>query len=747
MGDRDVVFSIGRRVSASVLSLTIGCGATAWAQTTLPEIVVTSPSPIVPRATPPTRPAASGPRSVVPAPSPEPVPVAAAPAIAPVANVFVPVTVVTAPELVRQGGGTLGDLLFDKPGITSSSFAPGAASRPIIRGLDNFRVRIQENGVASMDVSDLGEDHGVPIDPLAAQQIEVIRGPATLRLGSQAIGGVVSVTNNRIPDVLPERNLSVETRSAFTSVDRGNEGGILVDGRAGNVAFHADVYGRRAGDYSIPGYPYLSPPDPAPIVNGRQPSSALHSEGQAVGGSYFFDGGYVGVAVAHFASLYHVPGLDLAATGTRIDLEQTKITSKGEYRPQSGIVDAFRFWLGATDYRHDEIGLGDDGVDGVQATFKNRQQEARFEAQFVPWLTPLGALTGAVGAQLGHQNLGTSGEAGSLLAPTQSTSVAGYLFEELRLTDTIKVQAAGRIENDHVRGTAAVFPSDFLGRSGEPAETPQSRTFAPKSASLGLLKDLPWGVVASLNGQYVERAPRAPELFSKGAHDAPGTFEIGNPDLGIEVAKTVELGLRRAKGDWRFEVTAYYTRYSGFIYKALTGIRCGEGFASCGAADGVEFTQIVYSQRDATFYGVELSNQLDVLPVYGGIFGVEGQYDFVHATFNDGTNVPRIPPHRLGGGVYWRDANWFFRVNLLHAFAHDEIAANETPTDGYTLLRAELSYTRKLKAEGFGSPREITLGISGNNLLDEDIRNSVSFRKDEVLIPGRSFRLFANLKF
>jgi len=118
----------------------------------------------------------------------------------------------------------------------------------------------------------------------------------------------------------------------------------------------------------------------------------------------------------------------------------------------------------------------------------------------------------------------------------------------------------------------------------------------------------------------------------------------------------------------------------------------------------------------------------------------------VRATFTDGTNVPRIPPVRVGGGVYWRDANWFARVNLLHAFEQDEVAmAGETPTDGYNLLKAELTYTTPLRPNDFGA-RFLTLGISGNNLLNEDIRNHVSFKKDEVLMPGRGVRFFATLK-
>jgi iron complex outermembrane receptor protein len=101
----------------------------------------------------------------------------------------------------------------------------------------------------------------------------------------------------------------------------------------------------------------------------------------------------------------------------------------------------------------------------------------------------------------------------------------------------------------------------------------------------------------------------------------------------------------------------------------------------------------------------------------------------------------------VGGGVFWRDANWLARVNLLHAFEQNDIAiAGETTTRGYNLLKAELSYRKTFTPTDYGL-REVTMGVSGNNLLDEDIRNHVSFKKDEVLMPGRSVRLFATVRY
>ena len=659
-----------------------------------------------------------------------------------VTDQFATVTVIPAEELQRSTGATLGDMLFSKPGVTSSGFAPGAASRPVVRGLDNYRVRIQENGLGVNDVSDLSDDHAVPIDPLSAQQVEVIRGPATLRFGSQAIGGVVNVDNNRIPTAVPPRGFSGEVKGAVNSADRGLDGAVLIDAGKDNFAFHADAFGRRAGDYGIPAYPYLAPPDPAPVVGNRQPNTALRADGQSVGGSYVFDSGFVGIAVSRFASFYRVPGIEAAESGARIDLNQTKVTSKGEVRPQSSGIDAVRFWLVATDYKHNEL-ANENGFDGIQQTFTNQAQEGRIEVQLMPFDLRFAALSTAIGVQGANQQLAGLGVTGGLIDPSRTRSVAGYLFNELQFPNALRLQIAGRIERVEISGTATAFPLDFLPAADPPGTSAFHTGFTPKSISAGLLQDLPLGLVGSITAQYVERAPRAPELLSRGPHEASGTFEIGNPNLAIESARSVDVGVRRNKGQLRFEATGFYTRYDDFIFRRFSGVTCDDDFASCGT--GTELRQVIYAQRNATFRGAELQAQFDVAPVGGGMFGIDGQYDIVRATFSDGTNVPRLPPQRVGGGVFWRDANWFARVGLLHAFAQTRTADNETPTAGYNLLKAVISHTRQIKSQH--GPTEVAFGLIGDNLLNDDVRNSVSFKKDEVLMPGRTVRAFASVKF
>lgn len=751
----------------------------------LPSVTVTAPSPIVRRHVVPSRTAA--PRVARRAPArtqPQPAtPAAATVAAAPqqgvlpiVTDQFATVTVVPNEEIRREGGAQLGDLLFSKPGITGSSFAPGASSRPIIRGLDVNRVGILENGTNAGGASDLGEDHFVPIDPLATNQVEVIRGPAALRYGSQSIGGVVAATNNRIPDALPSCAASpfqtyglptkaplataqtspcvtAETRTAFDSVNRGVEGGILLDGGGNNFAVHADAYGRNTSDYYIPSYPYLF--DNTRPVGSHQPNSATRSDGASIGGSYFFTGGFIGAAITQNDALYHIPGIDGADHQTRIDAHQTKITMKGEYRPDAAAIDAVRLWAGATNYRHNELGLADPAdptTDGVRQTFTNREEEVRVEVQLMPFNARFAEVTTAFGLQAAHQELTAPSpdDPGTLFNglwdPNRNMREAGYVFNELKFTDTTKAQIAGRIEHVDLSGSTPDFPADFI-PNGEP-QTSIARNlhYTPKSGSVGLIQNLPYDLVGSLTAQYVERAPKPAELFSRGGHDATATFDIGNPNLTIETAKTVEVGLRKATGPFRFEATAYYTRFDNFIFRRLTGVMCDGDFASCGAPDA-ELNQAVYSQRNAIFRGGEFQSQIDVGQIYGGTWGFENQFDIVRATFTDGTNVPRIPPARIGGGVFWRDDNWFTRINLLHAFPQSNIAViGETPTNGYNLLKAEVSYKTKLGPNWIGA-KEMYAGLVGNNLLNQNIRNSVSYTKDEVLMPGIGVRAFANFKF
>jgi iron complex outermembrane receptor protein len=733
----------------AILCAVAPIGSPAQAQVSaieLPEVVVTAPSPV---ARPKKNPVQPAPATVSDTAQPSSVSNAAesgnaseqSAAAIDAANLpgtlvidaqtFATVTVVSEREVLANQGDTITDSLQNKPGIAGSTFAPGS-NRPIIRGLDNFRVRIQENGIGSGDVSALSVDHAVTIDPFAADRMEVIRGPATLRYGSQAIGGVVAVENERIPTAIPPSGFAGEIRGGLTSVDEGRDGAIKATAGAGNVAVHADAFARRTEDYETP--------------LGVQPNTFVDSNGFSVGTSLVGTDGFLGVAFVRLESLYGIPGDEALEKTPRIDLEQDKVLVRGEWRVKNYGVEAMRLWFGTSDYAHNEVIVSeDDGGDIIGTRFTNSANEARAELQHQTARTALGDLSGAIGVQWSDQDVkgvAVDEPIDALLDLANVKTIAGFWFEELQATADLRFQAAARIEETEAQGSGYESIADL----NDPVTFQGTRTFTPLSASLGALYDLPMGVVARLNGQYAERAPAAAELFSKGVHEATGTFEIGNPDLDIEAAQTLELGFRRAAGALRFDAAAYVTRFDGFIFKNLIGEDlCEETLASC--TGGGDLDLVLYEQRDATFYGVEIAAQYDVAPIWNGLWGVDGQYDFVDAEFSNGENVPRMPPHRLGGGVYYRDQAWYARAGVLHAFEQDRVAPGEPETPGYTLVSAELSYTTASTGPLGDLAQEVTIGLRGENLADEEVLNSASFKRlEDVLQPGASVRLFGAIK-
>ncbi|MGI9408763.1 MAG: TonB-dependent receptor [Hyphomicrobiaceae bacterium] len=706
----------------------MGSPLSANAQTTLPGIVVTSPSPVA-RPAPASAPS-QGPAGQVQT-SDEFLP---PPGVLIVADdTFVPVTVVTDREIQATQGPTITDTLQQKPGIAGSTFGAGA-NRPIIRGLDNARVRVQENGIGTHDVATLSEDHAVPVDPNSAKRVEVIRGPATLRYGSQAIGGVVAIENDRIPSFVPEHGFTAEMIGGLSSVDEGHNGAFSITAAAGlGLVVHADGFVRRADDYDTP--------------NGEQFNTFVESQGFSFGLSKVWNRGYVGVSYTRITSLYGIPGEEAAEARPRIDLVQDKVQAKGEFRIRDYGIEAIRFWFGASDYAHNEVIFEEGEGDIVGTRFTNRETEARVEVQHSPIRMSFGTLRGAIGVQGGERDtrgFGVEEPVDGLLDPAKTRTIAGFLFEELQVTPRLRLQAAGRVERSKIDGTGLADFSDV----NNPVLFQGEQTFTPVSGSIGALYEFPLGVVARLTLQHVERAPEAQELYSKGVHEATETFEIGNPFLEKEKANSVEVGLKKAQGRLRFDGSLYYTRYDSFIFKQLTGVECGETLDTCGVED--ELDQIAFQQRKATFYGFEMAAQFDVAKVWRGVWGIDAQYDFVRAEFED-DNVPRIPPHRLGGGLYYRDANLFARVGVLHAFDQDDVNAesNELETPGYTLVSAELSYTQKLSSKSAsGKSTELTIGIKGENLADDEVLNHSSFkRREEVLLPGASVKVFGKVKF
>jgi iron complex outermembrane receptor protein len=600
-------------------------------------------------------------------------------------------------QILQRGGASLADALADVPGVSATTFASGA-SRPVIRGFDANRVRTLEDGVGSFDVSDVGPDHGVPVDPLSAQRIEVVRGPGTLRYGSQAIGGVVNAINDRVPTKLNDRPLSGEVDGGYATGSDSKDAAGLVDGTVGQFAVHADAFGRRTHDYSIP--------------DGVQTNSFFRGDGYSGGGSYFFgdqNASRVGVGVVHYDAKYGIP-----SDTTWIDMHQTKELLRSSFALGYGPLKTLNVEGGYGDYNHKE--RNPDG--STNSTFLDKEWDSRAEFIF----DAIGPLSGsALGVQFQHKDFSAIGADSSYLFPTATRSAAAFFFTELPVNRQFRFQAGARIEDVRVNGTPAT-------------DVATERGFTPISGSIGALYDIAKGVHIGLTASSAARAPGQTELFARGPHDGPLTFETGDPSLKIERANSLEASLRIHHEKVTFEGSVWGAKFQNYIYGALTGRTCDED-GVCTEGDDEELRELIYGQVDATFYGVEGKSTVTVLGDESGKLEALALGDYVRAKLGDDAgNVPRIPPYHIGAGLQWRSPMWDARVMTRYSGSHDDVAMFETTTAGFLNLDADIAVRPWVTMPGF------EVALAGANLLNRQERNSVSFNKDVVLLPGRDIR-------
>ncbi|HXZ68355.1 MAG TPA: TonB-dependent receptor, partial [Alphaproteobacteria bacterium] len=381
---------------------------------------------------------------------------------------------VTSRQILESGGANVADSLAKLPGVDATNFSAGS-SRPVIRGFDSYRVRVMENSIGSFDVSDIGADHGVPIDPLAAQDIEVVRGAATLRYGSQAIGGVVNVINNRVPTKLPDQPFVGSASGGYDTDASAGDGSVLMDGRIGDLALHADGFTRHASNYDTP--------------LGTQDNSFFRGDSYSGGGSYFFDDGNsrVGGAIIHYDAKYGIP-----SDTTFIDMRQTKELVGSSFAIDAGPIQTLNLTGGYASYIHDE-----DNPDGsINSTFLDHEWEQRAELV----IGKTGFLSAsAIGFQAQHRDFSALGADGDYLFPTHTKSFAGFAFAEAPAGKSGHFQFAVRAENDDVHGTPA---SDVL----------TGRSFVPVSGSAGVLFELSDALKLGLTLSSAARAPEQAEL-------------------------------------------------------------------------------------------------------------------------------------------------------------------------------------------------------------------------------------------
>ncbi|KAB7631631.1 TonB-dependent receptor [Stenotrophomonas rhizophila] len=659
-----------------------------------------------------------------------------------------PVDVLAGERLDEQKAGTLGDTVAKLPGVQSTFFGPGVG-RPIIRGQEGPRVAVLSNGMGNMDASTVSADHATSIEPFLADQIEVLKGPATLLFGSGAIGGAVNVVDGRIARELPDRPLSGRAELRGNSVNDERSGMFRLDGVSGNVVLHVDGLVRNGDDYRIPGYAVIDgledhsghdheEGDTDEPRRGRLDNSSVRTRAGGVGATWLGDEGYFGVSASTYRTNYGIPnGAHVHADDdhghdhdhdhgdeeegdehdVRIDMVQNRFEAKGGIYQPTSFLKNISLRTAYTDYEHTELEAGTPAT-----RFTNRGIEGRLEAV----QEQIGGWDGAFGLQFGNSDFGAKGE--EAFVPDTATKNIGLFVLQEKQFGPFKLELGGR--HDQVKL--------------DPTGDYRARTFGATNLSaagiwtLNDAVDLRFGIDSS------ERAPTNEELYAAGAHIATRSLEIGDANLKTERGQRVELGIHTHSERVDFSASIYQTRFKDFIYLADTGV--------------VESLPVrLWTQQDATFKGAEAEALFHLFEGNAGDWDLRVFGDYVNAEL-DGSGsrsvdiavphgdhnhnytvdlantgyLPRIAPGRVGADLRWAKDGWRASVGAVRYSSQKDVAQNEEPSNGYTLVDAHVAYrwdrTDSNSYEVF---------LDGSNLTNREVRPHTSLLRDYSPLPGR----------
>jgi len=645
-------------------------------------------------------------------------------------------SVVSDQELTRDLKPTIGETLAKLPGVSASSFGPNA-SKPILRGFQGDRIRVLSDGIGSVDVSNTSADHAVIIDPLLAERIEVLRGPAALLYGSSAVGGVVNVIDTRIPRSVPAKGYRLNAIATFGSASTERSGGLAGDvALARNLVFHIDGSYLKTDDLKIGGYvlspaaraqanaaAIAAPNDPIDFaatarLKGTLPNTAAETWTAGTGLALITDGGSLGIAYSHYDSLYGVPIRYALNPGDeqeapRLDVVQNRLDLRAEVNA-TGFLKAIRLRAAAAQYRHFEL----DPNNAVGTAFYNKGIEARLELL----QSTRGGWSGASGVQFFNRDFNVVGDEAFL--PRNGTDQIGLFTLQQFEFGKIKAEAGVRYEKTNL--TARTLASDLRFFRG-------ARRFDSFSASAGASYGLSDDWRIGLNVSRTERAPSDEELFANGPHAGTQAYELGNPNFKLEKSWGFEATLHGHGPGYSIDASAYYNTFSNYIYDSQSPQAVCEA-AAAPSGRSVDLPCFVYTQADARYYGFEVDASVKLATLGDFAINADGVADYVHANIVSVGPVPRIPPMRILGGIEAQSDRLSGRIEVEHVFDQTRIAAFETPTSGYRMVNASLNI-----APWTGNKTSLTL--SANNIFDVDARRASSVLKDFAPLAGRDIRL------
>lgn len=656
------------------------------------------------------------------------------------AETAMPVTVLSGEDLFDKAANTIGDTLQFEPGIASSSFGPGVG-QPVIRGQSGPRTKVIQNGIVIQDASAVSPDHANATEPLLAESIEVIRGPATLLYGSGTIGGVVNVIDNRIPSqAISGVDLDVEYRHN-TNNDQ-NTGVMVLEAGDGGLGIHFDATYRKSNDVRIPGSAIDgSVEDAEDSTNGFIGNSDAEGKSYTAGFSFVDDWGYFGVAANRIQDNYGLPpGVhdhdhehdeddehddDHGDEDVRLDLTQNRFDIKSELYHPTQWLEALRLHLVKNDYKHIEF----EGSE-VGTTYKN--DAVTFRGEMVHHA--VGGFHGALGLDYGERTFSAEGEE-ALVTESDIRNAGIFLLEDFH-RDKWTVELGLRLDHQ------SIDPED---------DSLSSESHRPVSMSASGLWQVSERNNMSFSLSRSQRAPAIEELYSNVTNEASGDYvvhaatgavEVGDTDLGVETSHNAEIGWRFLGERFNSGINAYYNRFHDYIYEANTGLifdpeHCG-GVPFCSPGPEADGPPVYfYEQQAATFRGIEVDMNIGLYQYGTSDLNLDIFGDYVRGTLDDtNEDVPRLPPARIGTQLNYKTGPWWAYARAFHATSQDDPGANETSTDASTRVDAALYYTLSMKKKG-----QLLLFLKGNNLSNAEIRNSTSFLRNYAPEPGRGFEM------
>jgi iron complex outermembrane receptor protein len=633
------------------------------------------------------------------------------------------VSVVDEAELNRSVKPSIGETLAKLPGVSATSFGP-KASAPVLRGLQGDRIRILTDGIGTLDMSALGPDHEVAINPITAQSIEVLRGPAALLFGSSAIGGVVNVIDARIPRRVPTGTVGFDGMALYGSAasDRAVNGSLNVP-VGDHIVIHADGNYEKTDDLRIGGYVLskalreqaLASGDPdieaLAQLKGTLPHSRSRTAEGAIGLAYIDGALNLGVSVTRHTSDYEVPiryCFEPACDYEQPTLtpRETRFDARAEV-PLGGIFSAVKARGGYAKYHHNEL----NGEGGVDSSFFSNGGEGRLELV----QSERNGWGGTTGIQFLDRTARIEGD--EVLLPPSEQRQKGLFTLQTFVAGPLRLEGGARVERSRLTAEA-----------NAQTETPDaSARFTIYSASLAGQYEILPGWRAGLSLSHSERAPAVNELFANGPHGGEEVFERGNAHLSKESSNGAEVSLHHVSGPVHVTGNLYYSRFSNFIFQAPTGE----------VEDGLPVYEFRSGKSD--YYGFELQSDARFGRLGGVEWGGELQADAVHATIRDFGPAPLIPPMRILGGVGGTRGQVDGRLEVEHAFEHMRTAPLETETPAYTLVNASLDW------HPFAANPQLSFSLIANNIFDVEARRSTSLLKDYAPLAGRDIRLSARV--